>query len=434
MVELIEKYIDPALSWCKEAFKKAIQFFISAFKFLKYANTEYPRIIKGILSVLIVTVLTFSITSYTGITRACEIHLNGMSIGCVSTEEEVYKAKEIAKELVYDQNGKVLIDNIAFQRVYTGSRNLITAENLADQILENTDDIKKSVVLTVDDKVIGYANTKEEVDTLLNEYLATKQKGSDVISAELHNTVKISESYVSAETFEEAPDLETEIFKENVIPLKTIKYETTKKEVNYTTTYQKTDTMYENSERTTVFGEKGLNEVVEKVGYIDGVEVSRETVSVTVLKEPSNAVVLVGTKPYTQGSNSTNSASAKGFIWPVDLGVYNVITSYWGDGRGHKGYDIACAKGTKIYAVKAGTVIESQWSNSYGYFITIDHGNGVTTRYAHCSKLFSRVGQTVSQGENIALVGSTGWSTGPHVHFEVRINDVPQNPKYYISR
>ena len=192
--------------------------------------------------------------------------------------------------------------------------------------------------------------------------------------------------------------------------------------------------MYENSERTVIYGENGLNEVVEKVGYIGGKEVSRETVKVTVITEPSNAVVKVGTKPYSKGENAVGRPSAKGFIWPVDTSVYNVITSYWGDGRGHKGYDIACAKGTKIYAVQTGTVIESQWSNSYGYFITIDHGNGVTTRYAHCSKLFSRVGETVSQGENIALVGSTGWSTGPHVHFEVRINGVPQNPKYYISR
>lgn len=434
MVELIEKYIDPALNWCKKAIKNIGVFFKNLYNFIKRSNAEYPRIVKGILSLVIVAVLTFGIVGYTGVTKACEIHVNGVAIGCVLTDYDVKLAKDMAKKLVYDKSGKNEIENLSFSNVFVGSRNLTTPEKLVDVIVENTPGINKVAVLTVDDKLVGYASTEEEIKTLLDKLVESKQTGNNVISAELHHNVKIFSSFVSNTAFAEGSNLSTKIFEKGVIPLKTIQYETTQKTVKYTTTYKKDSSMYEGSERTVIFGENGLNEVVEKVGYLGGKEVSRETIKVTVIKEPSNAVVKVGTKEYSKGNSATGKPSAKGFIWPVDTSVYNVITSYWGDGRGHKGYDIACAKGTKIYAVQAGTIIESQWSNSYGYFITIDHGNGVTTRYAHCSKLFSRVGETVSQGENIALVGSTGWSTGPHVHFEVRINGVPQNPKYYISR
>ena len=434
MVELIEKYIDPAFLWCKKAVKNIGIFFVNAYKFLKRANTDYPRIVKGIISLVLVAALTFGVVEYTGVTKACEVHVNGVAIGCVPTDYDVKVAKDLAKKLVYDKSGKNEIENLSFSNVFVGSRNITTPENLVDLIIENTPGINKVAVLTVENKLVGYASTEEEIKAMLDELVKSKQNGSNVISAELHHTVKIFSSYVSNTAFAQGSNLSTKIYEKGVIPLKTIKYETSKKTVKYSTTYQKDPNMYENSERTVIYGENGLNEVVEKVGYIGGKEVSRETVKVTVITEPSNAVVKVGTKPYSKGENAVGRPSAKGFIWPVDTSVYNVITSYWGDGRGHKGYDIACAKGTKIYAVQTGTVIESQWSNSYGYFITIDHGNGVTTRYAHCSKLFSRVGETVSQGENIALVGSTGWSTGPHVHFVVRINGVPQNPKYYISR
>ncbi len=434
MVELIEKYIEPAILWCKKAVKSTVAFFVKAFKVIVKICKEYPRLYKGVLSLVLITALTLAIVRYTGVTKACEIHVNGVAVGCVVTEEEVEKAKELAKELVYDQSGKNEIENISFSNVFTGSRNLKTPENLVDLIIENTNGISKVAILTVEDKLVGYANTEEEIKELLDELVKVKQAENGVLSIELHNTIDIFTAYVSNTEFSKNAELKTKIFEKDVIPLRTVQMVTSKKEVAFTTIYQKTSSMYEGAEKTKIFGERGLNEVVEKVSYIDGVEVARETISVKIIKEPTNAVVMVGTKQYSKGDNAIGKPSAKGFIWPVDTSVYNVITSYWGDGRGHKGYDIACAKGTKIYAVQAGTVVESQWSNSYGYYIIIDHGDGVKTRYAHCSKLFSKVGEVVSQGENIALVGSTGWSIGPHVHFEVIINGTPVNPKYYISR
>lgn len=96
----------------------------------------------------------------------------------------------------------------------------------------------------------------------------------------------------------------------------------------------------------------------------------------------------------------------------------------------HKGIDVANSIGTSIHAAAKGVVIESGYLNGYGYVIYIDHGNGIETRYAHNSKLYVKEGDLVEKGEKIAGMGSTGNSTGSHLHFEIRENDVPINPKH----
>lgn len=128
---------------------------------------------------------------------------------------------------------------------------------------------------------------------------------------------------------------------------------------------------------------------------------------------------------------SINVPAGSGYIWPT---AARIITQYFG--LRHTGLDIAGPVGTPIYAMRGGTVIKSQcgYNGGYGCYIIIDHGNGLQTLYGHNSKLYVSPGQTVSQGEVISLMGSTGRSTGPHVHFEVRVNGRRVNPLQYVRR
>lgn len=133
---------------------------------------------------------------------------------------------------------------------------------------------------------------------------------------------------------------------------------------------------------------------------------------------------------------ATPSASG-GMLWPVS----GTVTSGFGERKNplglgddfHPGLDIAADEGSPIAAAAAGRVISAGPDGGYGNLIVIDNGNGVTTRYGHCSRIYARVGETVAAGQSIGAVGSTGHSTGPHLHFEVRIGTTPVDPKNYLS-
>lgn len=130
------------------------------------------------------------------------------------------------------------------------------------------------------------------------------------------------------------------------------------------------------------------------------------------------------------GSTGSGVLSAAGFIWPVNG---TVTSGYgWRWGRLHEGVDIAAPSGTPIWAAAAGTVIYAGWLGGYGNLVVVDHGNGLATAYAHASAVLVSVGQSVGQGETVSLVGSTGNSSGPHLHFEVRVNGSAVDPLLYL--
>ena len=126
----------------------------------------------------------------------------------------------------------------------------------------------------------------------------------------------------------------------------------------------------------------------------------------------------------------TGAASAAGFVWPV----HGVLTSGfgWRWGRMHEGIDLAVSNGTPVVASAAGTVIVAGWMGGYGNLVVVDHGGGISTAYGHNTSVTVGVGQQVAQGQLIAYSGNTGHSTGPHVHFEVRINGGAVDPMGYL--
>lgn len=133
-------------------------------------------------------------------------------------------------------------------------------------------------------------------------------------------------------------------------------------------------------------------------------------------------------------SSETEQASSEdadgGFINPTE----GVLTSSFGErqGRSHNGIDIGADMNTEIYAADSGAVSYAGWMNGYGNYVVIDHGNGFETAYAHCNSISVSTGDTVTKGQVIAHIGSTGNSTGPHLHFEVKENGDFLNPLDYV--
>lgn len=173
------------------------------------------------------------------------------------------------------------------------------------------------------------------------------------------------------------------------------------------------------------FDDSSALKIGQKIFIPDGKKISERRVVVGASYSGTNI-----SSSASSGSSADQKPAYTGgkLLWPT---VGTRITQYYS--WSHRGLDIANKTGTPLYAAEAGTVERSGWNNGYGYNVVINHGGGLKTLYAHASKLHVAAGDKVERGDTIADMGSTGWSTGPHIHFEVIVNGAKQNPLNYIK-
>lgn len=212
-----------------------------------------------------------------------------------------------------------------------------------------------------------------------------------------------------------------------------IKTETYQVPIPYKTITQNDDTQYTDYTKILTQGVDGVEQCVDKVYTVNGMETKRESVSKTTLSPAVDKVVLTGTK---KRPNTGSGVSSGSLMWPVPS--LHTITTYftWRWGSFHTGIDISGsgAYGKTIVAADGGVVTAAGWDGGYGYRVVIRHNGTLSTLYGHCSKILVTVGQKVSKGQAVARVGSTGNSTGPHCHFEVIRNGSKVNPLNYVNR
>lgn len=197
------------------------------------------------------------------------------------------------------------------------------------------------------------------------------------------------------------------------------KQETYQENYNEDIVYQDDDSMYIGETEVVQEGTPGTHTVTDLVTYQDDIECDREQLQETVEVAAVAQVVRRGTK------------SKPTYMFPVTN--WNVTSNFgyrWG--RLHAGTDVGVPIGTTVRASRAGQVITAGWLGGYGNCVIIDHGDGVCTRYGHLSEVTVSVGQYVDQGQQVALSGNTGRSTGPHLHFEIRINGEAVDPLPYL--
>ena len=170
----------------------------------------------------------------------------------------------------------------------------------------------------------------------------------------------------------------------------------------------------------------GFRRVVADVSYLNDREVTRDILKEEVVMEAVPKIVERGTKiPPTYIKPISGGRQSSGF------GRRKSPTK--GASSYHKGVDWSVPTGTAVFASCGGTVAKAGWGSGYGYCVYINHEDGRQTRYGHLSKVLVKAGQTVKQGERIALSGNTGISTGPHLHFEILINGSQVNPLKYLN-
>lgn len=200
--------------------------------------------------------------------------------------------------------------------------------------------------------------------------------------------------------------------------------------LDYETIEVETSELNLGARETLVKGERGEKVNSIEITYVDGKEYARKTVRSKITKVPVVEQIGIGTYTARPYSADTKLYGTGQFAWPVDGGwVSDVFIS----DRNHKGFDIAADLGTDIYAAGDGEVVSAGWNpGGYGYFVMIDHLDGYQTVYAHMSQVYTTTGTPVKRGQLIGAVGSTGDSTGPHCHFEVRYMGICYDPAKFM--
>ncbi len=165
-----------------------------------------------------------------------------------------------------------------------------------------------------------------------------------------------------------------------------------------------------------------LSQIDEQVGRLESIRAD--------LQAEIQAEIAAASGVSTLPAGPMSAPSAAGLVWPLSGTLTSGFGYRWG--RMHEGIDISVPEGTPVRAAKSGTVILASYYGGYGNYICVDHGGGLSTCYAHLSGYASSSGQRVSQGQVIGYSGNTGSSTGPHLHFEVRINGAAQDPMGYL--
>jgi murein DD-endopeptidase MepM/ murein hydrolase activator NlpD len=200
--------------------------------------------------------------------------------------------------------------------------------------------------------------------------------------------------------------------------------------LEYKTKTVYTDAIRDGAKKVLSKGYNGEAQETYRVVSVDGVVSGRETVSFDVSVAPSDEIIYIGTR-----SNGKSVVSMGTFQKPYD----GIITSYVGPrwGRTHNGIDIVAegrgCKGDPVYAAADGVVVRADRYGGYGNCVIIDHGDGIQTLYAHFSKITVSVGDVVKAGDQVGNIGSTGNSTGPHLHFEVRVDGEFVNPLIFVD-
>ena len=299
--------------------------------------------------------------------------------------------------------------------------------------------------VTINGEAVGYSGNKTELQAKINKYMESGEEGSENIAF-----VQI----------DDMPQYRLCLLKKDIVTNDDEIFDMVKASG---TVYYRYFSVLESGEEkkyTANFetAESAVNQLKEKESTnIDNISIiekyekelqefsSEETIVSDMYQEPEPEpepqVTVAATKKTKSSGNFTTSSDTSGGTASLGINLINpvsgTITSRFGAKSSlrksvHTGLDIAVSSGTTFTAAASGTVIFAGYKGSYGNMIVIDHGNGVQTYYGHASKLYVTAGESVAQGEAIGAVGSTGNSTGPHLHLEVRVNGVAYNPQNYV--
>lgn len=341
------------------------------------------------------------------------IKINGKPALCMKTEDEAKLALERVKEHYLPEDAShVEVEDIAIAEEYgivketAPLASLLTVDTAVESIVKGLDKIVQHTVVKGDtlwaiarDNEMSVEALKEINPDLKSDFLQLGQ---------ILNLVKV----------------------EPLLTVVTTVKATVEENISFKTVYESDNSLWRGQQSVIQQGQYGKREVIYRITRSNGRELNKEVLQETVLEEPVTRVVKQGTKMMV----ASRGAGGSGVVgWPLRGRITSPFGKYRGSWGTHDGLDIDGNIGDPVLAAEDGVVIENIYKGAYGRHIIIDHGDGLSTLYAHLNKSMVTMGQKVSRGDVIGTVGVTGRTTGSHLHFEVRVNGVVKNPLNYLD-
>lgn len=373
-------------------------------------------------------VAIFASLSFTGTRIAYNVSYKGNIIATVGSKKQFDDAVALVSNMVESDDVSSVVSKPTFNTTVVLSQDIDNTEDVANAIISNTSDIVAASTLFVDGQAVARAE-KATLDEILNERLNMYNVKDSKCTSSFENEVSVKDEYIVVSDLDDVNTVKSVVDSLTVI---TEMRQVTDVMVPYKSTTKNTNEQVVGYVEVAVTGVSGVDRVTQDIVMVNGQVQSDVVVSTETVVAPVNEVILKGTAKTLASAKEKQIAHSAGFIFPLPDGTWRV-SSYYGDGRNHKGVDICAKSGVDIYAVLDGEVVYSGWRGGYGNCVIIEHSNGTRTLYAHASRLCCSVGDKVSQGDVIALVGTTGQSTGNHLHFEVITGGKNVDPAPYIN-
>ncbi|MCL2071521.1 MAG: peptidoglycan DD-metalloendopeptidase family protein [Oscillospiraceae bacterium] len=404
-------------------------------------------------------IFLFNVVSYaTSANFALKLSVNGEFLGYIENEQVFLDAEAFVLGRVNYFGSDQTIEMIPEFSIAHSSSERLTMNQVANLILQGADfTLIHAYGFFINGELHGavleadFPLIDSTIEALLDEY-ASEEPADDeevdfldlvvwdkydlFLEESIVNPQKIITMITATNCTADECEGEDCEFCEPYLPVTVTRTEEYDVAVAFETEHRNDDTLFTRSTRVTQQGKDGVNRRIARVSYINDEEIRRNVIQSTVVTEPVTKIINIGTKEHTGGMVSGQDAHYGMFIWPVVNSAGQPVGGITqGFHSGHGAYDIAGTAlfGTPIVAGDSGVVVTAvyEWG-AYGHTVVIQHDNGLRTLYAHNSELLVVVGQAVVQGEQIARLGSTGRSTGPHLHFEVIDGNRRLNPRDYL--
>lgn len=394
---------------------------------------------RAIVTILLAAAFSLGLMMFLSWSAVYAINVQGDTIGYVQTFQQ---GRDVVEDYLAEQRQNYgesadFGEKVSVTQKFKGNTVHWSTESQAKALLaKNTTVTVLAAVIMADDKKLVAVADEDTAQAVLDDFKTQErvvENAVEVISRDFNGDIEVMTQRVPVTEVVEAKEAKSilessEVFAANAQVV--VEYKETVP-INEGTTVIPSDSLAEGSNQVIAQGEEGEAEnTVRAVISQDGVKES-QVLSSEVTEEPRSSVVIEGTDTVFY------DIAANGGLGATDIPIRGEISAEYGSHgnywvSGHTGTDIAAPAGTTVHSLGKGIVTAAGWNGAYGNMVTIDHGNGVETRYGHLESITITTGETVEIGTALGSCGSTGNATGSHLHLEVRVNGEFQDPALFF--